>query len=423
MTISPAIKAKVIELHLQKKGRNEIAREINISQGSVHNILRAYKDKSTAIANNGNQNHSQISVTPVEDIHTESLSQGPVINAYEQKYEQPLQAQSQICSNTAPDMNNVASPTSMTQVHSGVGQTNSSSNVVTPRDGGPLLHFLNENPDSNSVVVDDCQDVGDIDILPTKLEPFPSRDPEMEIQVNIGPDAINQDVNSQNETSRKEPTLPDSEDSPIDWDPDESYQTRFWNRIMDEKRRRQEELQLIQQQRQELNIERQQIAHVRSNIDQQTGELQIREAKLIRYESLIPSVQELQNCGIEFGTILPYITAINQKAVLESIDLKTAANNLVYEVKEYRELGHLRGTIERLKKQISALDAFDHQKQAAVTTLLNLQMAGFSEAEITELTRHVSMWSAQPGVATLAHINGNNGHGKKLDDKLISVGS
>ncbi len=65
MTISPAIKAKVIELHLQKKGRNEIAREINISQGSVHNILRAYKDKSTPIADNGNQNHSHISVTPV----------------------------------------------------------------------------------------------------------------------------------------------------------------------------------------------------------------------------------------------------------------------------------------------------------------------------------------------------------------------
>jgi hypothetical protein len=76
MTISPAIKAKVIELHLQKKGRNEIAREINISQGSVHNILRAYKDKSTAIADNGHdQIHSQ-SVTPVEDIQ-KSLSQEP----------------------------------------------------------------------------------------------------------------------------------------------------------------------------------------------------------------------------------------------------------------------------------------------------------------------------------------------------------
>ena len=46
MTINPTLRAKVIELNLQKRGRNEIARSLGISQGSVSNILRAYKSKS-----------------------------------------------------------------------------------------------------------------------------------------------------------------------------------------------------------------------------------------------------------------------------------------------------------------------------------------------------------------------------------------
>jgi hypothetical protein len=91
------------------------------------------------------------------------------------------------------------------------------------------------------------------------------------------------------------------------------------------------------------------------------------------------------------------------------------------EVRDYRELGHLQSTIKRAKDELSALDASDKQKQSAVTTLMNLQMAGFSEKDITELTECVNTWKARSGIATLDHINGNNGNGKKLDDKLIGV--
>jgi hypothetical protein len=44
MIIDSALRAKVIELHLNgRQGRNEIARKLKLSQGSVTNILRAYK--------------------------------------------------------------------------------------------------------------------------------------------------------------------------------------------------------------------------------------------------------------------------------------------------------------------------------------------------------------------------------------------
>src|SRR5215471_5963738 len=78
MTINPTLRAKVIELYLQKCGRNEIASSLSISQGSVSNILRAYKSKSesTTISDTSlGQNCGQISdehTTCAEDISTES---------------------------------------------------------------------------------------------------------------------------------------------------------------------------------------------------------------------------------------------------------------------------------------------------------------------------------------------------------------
>jgi hypothetical protein len=132
--------------------------------------------------------------------------------------------------------------------------------------------------------------------IPPKAETFPDRnlfikDPEPEMQVNIIESDTNvtnvkyiskdRNVNSQNvafeeeefEESGLQPSLSDSEDPPvavaIDWDSDENHQRRFWARVMDEKRGRREELQLIEQKRQELNEEKRNIAQIMYNIDQQ----------------------------------------------------------------------------------------------------------------------------------------------------------
>src|SRR5215471_11932690 len=150
--VDPAIKEKVITAYLAGHDRNQITRElheqgIKLSHGSISNF----------------------------------------INAYKRKHEQPSQPQlspESSDASTGVDMNSTSSPSS-----------------TAPRDGGPLSHLLNEDPDSNSdpIVADDCQEtwenIGDIEILPTKLEPFPSEDLETEMskQVNIETNAINQD--------------------------------------------------------------------------------------------------------------------------------------------------------------------------------------------------------------------------------------
>src|SRR5215469_8475200 len=177
--VDPAIKEKVISAYLTGKGRNRITRELHeqgvrVSHGSISNIIRAYKRK--------HEQPSQPQVSP------ESSD-----------------------ASTGVDMNSMSTPSS-----------------TASRDEGPLSHLLNEDPTSNSdpIVADHCQEtwenIGDIDILPTKLEPFPSEDLETEMSKQ----AINQDdVNAQNAAPEEEEReseqprtwspLPDPEDPPV----------------------------------------------------------------------------------------------------------------------------------------------------------------------------------------------------------------
>jgi hypothetical protein len=69
---------------------------------------------------------------------------------------------------------------------------------------------------------------------------------------------------------------------------------------------------------------------------------------------------------------MPFLISVNEKSVLENISPKIAVYNMISELRDYRELGHLQSTIKRAKDQLSALDEFDKQKQAAVTTLMNI---------------------------------------------------
>ncbi len=57
-------------------------------------------------------------------------------------------------------------------------------------------------------------------------------------------------------------------------------------------------------------------------------------------------------------------------------------------------MGSLRRAIDKAEQKLSALDAFTTQKQHAITTVLNLQMAGIGEKDIAELTAVVNTWNA-----------------------------
>src|SRR5215469_6500281 len=165
----------------------------------------------------------------------------------------------------------------------------------------------------------------------------------------------------------------------------------------------------------------------KKEIDQARNDLDIREIKILQVEPLLPLARQLQELSLGFDDIIPWIEMIREKAHIENIDLKTAAYNVTHELREYRQLGGLHKAAEQVKQQLAVLDAFTAQKQQAVTTLMNLQMAGFSEKDIMELTGLANKWS---GIGSLGLSQGNSSSSSmlpkavwfKLDDKLIGVG-
>jgi hypothetical protein len=406
--VDPAIKERVISAYLAGKGRNQIDRElhekgIKVSHGSISNI----------------------------------------INTYKRKHEQPLQS----------DI-------------SGTEQT-----VITPRDGGPLSNFLNE--DVNNQPVNDLnnfeqkdsvqkQEFEDIDFENTAVDPEIFNNPEIPYDPkldglegeryfthtpnypNVNPLNISQQVpefrrleikaidnykhvtketeeveEASEESNQPQSSIRNSENQStlveIDWD--KHWESRFWARIMEEKEEKRNQLMLIEQEFQELEKEKQQLEQIRNNIEQQKRDLKVMENRLIEYEPLIPSVKELQDWGITFTIIFPYIMAIHQKAIEENIDLKTSASNLVHDIRENRRLETLQSTIKHLEERVSALNELNTQKQAAVVTLMNLQMMGYSKKDIMELIEVVNRWNGDSSLGTPGMGQGN-GH-KKLDTKLI----
>jgi hypothetical protein len=119
--------------------------------------------------------------------------------------------------------------------------------------------------------------------------------------------------------------------------------------------------------------------------------------------------------------MFPYMETLNEKAVVEKVDLKTAAYNLAHDLREYRQLGSLHKCVEQAQKQLAVLNAFTAQKEQAITTLMNLQLAGFSEKEIMELIGVVDRWnkSWHLGSPDLGQGNGGNNMNGSLDDRLI----
>src|SRR5215831_3399834 len=169
MTINPTLRAKVIELYLQKRRRNEIASSLSISQGSVSNILRAYKSKSESTTSLG-QNCGQISnehTTCAEDISTESQT---ISNVDSSKVTpQEFESSSFISNDNASicigvNINDTGSPVLIDSRRRRVGKAvttntnwSANSNIVIPRDGGPLSHFLGEDTSTDEVSLHENQ--------------------------------------------------------------------------------------------------------------------------------------------------------------------------------------------------------------------------------------------------------------------------
>jgi hypothetical protein len=227
------------------------------------------------------------------------------------------------------------------------------------------------------------------------------------------------------EQYRPQPQSPDPEDTPpitlagLDWDSDENWQRRFWARIMDEKRQREQDIRLLGQKTRELNEERQNIIQMRHNIEQQRQDLQTR---LIELEPLISSSKQLKDIGIGFDQALVWIDCIREVSEKERVDLRTAAWKLADILRSFKELSDLEKAIQQATQQLAMLNMVNDQQKRAINTLVHLQQIGMTEDEIGELVKLVGRWNGTGVGVGQGNGNGISSMNGKLDDKLIGVG-
>ena len=163
------------------QGRNNITRQLNtaglkVSHGSVSNIIIKYKRQyEQSLQSNTNTNNASVVAPPQP---SQEVVQGPPSDAG---------------IGTGIPMNiSAGSPLLMTcSASAGTGQAQTKSNFnITPRDGGPLSHFLGEEE-----VMSNLQSPTSTVSIPPK--PFPDIDLLMK-NPEEPDDIINQDVITQN---------------------------------------------------------------------------------------------------------------------------------------------------------------------------------------------------------------------------------
>jgi hypothetical protein len=331
-------------MHISGHGRNEIARllteqGLHVSDGSVGNIVRAYH-----------------------------------------QHELPLKSDATII--TGVDMNNTGSPSSIAQLGVGTKPT-TSSNVVTPKNGGPLSHLLVNMTDSPieptlSTITNSVTPPANPEELDFSDNPYPESYPNPDshvdnMQVNIESDIDDKYVieeteeieEASEESNQPQPSIRNSENQStlgIDWDSEENHQRRFWARVMDEKRERRQELQLIERRQQELDEQKRQIENIRQD-------LEARENKLRSVEDLIPSSKYLKDIGIGFDQALVWVDCVKEVAQKERIDERTAAWKSADILRSFKELSDLEKAIQQATQQLTMLNMVNDQQKRAINTL------------------------------------------------------
>lgn len=214
----------------------------------------------------------------------------------------------------------------------------------------------------------------------------------------------------------KSTPLPDTQDKSIDlgmdWDSEDLWERKVVRMVLEDKKERARHQQLME-------LKTQRLEQIKSDIEKQNDELKDRQAKLKEIEPLLPSVRELQNAGITFNILFPYISLCHIKSVEQN-----TAYTVSQIVRGVRDIDALNAAAELAKNQISAIDTLAAGKQAALTTIMNLQLRGFSDKDIAELVLLIQSWN-KSGIAQLVMSDSNNGHGmsRKLDTKLFGIGN
>jgi len=403
-----ALKLKVIQQYEAGKLQKDIARDLGISTGSVSTILKASKDKRKYEGNSDSipqEQPKQPSVVAKDTVLKPEYSDLQIISQPQSQEIQNIQQQQPLVSSQKPHLESKDEPSGGCPLSRFILPEVNNLDIEHPKKEDRFSP--NYNPVDQSTTITSpgktsqpSADIEDIDFdeysdpdydpdiytdpdaeydptydgdpsnsLEERWDSEPERS-ERRIQTTVRPTRQLESFRTQKqeEWPRYKPwtALSNHQDS-LGWDADneQSAQTRILKTIIAEREKRSAELLEIQRQRQELEVEKRNIAQLMYNIDQQKKAL---EARVFEVQDLIPSAKYLKEIGIGFDQALVWIDCIREKADKERIDLRTAAWIVAQDLRLYSELGGLSKAIQEATQQLAMLKMVNEQQKRAITS-------------------------------------------------------
>ncbi len=370
--VKPEIKQKVVDFYLAGYGRNRIDRELHqqgvkVSHGSISNIINNYRRQQQP------QQPLQVVTIPATE-ESDSYMTSPSSNSEETgNYEQDI------------DFDNQAYEHQISE------------DTLYERDYDPALVGLEGEK-----------------LLGCTTEPeqvrqeTASKDLERPISdTRYVPKEIRRPESSSQTKEIKKDSEPQSEDTGLmDWDT--THQSRFTKWIIEQRRRRQVELDRLSLYWKDFKRERKKFDERKKEFEAAEDDLA---QKIRSVKDLIPIAAKLKEIGFEFSHANAWIHVIKEYASKKMIDERTAVWRLCDDLKSWQELDGFETAIQNAKHQLELLDIVVAEKKAAISTLVDLRKSGMTENEIMNLTRVVNGWG-----------NGN-GSGFKLDTSINCHGA
>ena len=115
------------------------------------------------------------------------------------------------------------------------------------------------------------------------------------------------------------------------------------------------------------------------------------EARLATVKDVLPLAEQITQRKIGIGELLAFYSAVCEKADMERIPLDTAAYKIVEEIRDYLGLGGLKKEQNRLQQQIFMLNMFMGTRQAALESLIRLQILGVRDDEIQNMAKLIDL--------------------------------
>jgi len=114
-------------------------------------------------------------------------------------------------------------------------------------------------------------------------------------------------------------------------------------------------------------------------------EISNREGKIMEAEPFLSLARRLQNTGLEFEAILPWIETVTK--VAQGTDPRTAAQYIAYELSAFRKLGGLQKELESAQKQLEILKTATAQREIGLNMIAELENKRVSLDVIYELSK------------------------------------